>query len=72
MPITAPAPAPTKQRPPGLRNTPLGWLTAASAAGLDEDGMVALFTSAPRDIHKRRGAPADRADAASGETEDVA
>jgi hypothetical protein len=37
-----------------------------------EDGTVALFTSAPPDIDKRRGGPADRADAASGGTEDVA
>ena len=31
----------------GLRGTLLGWLASADAAGLDEDGMVALFTSAP-------------------------
>jgi GntR family transcriptional regulator len=54
----------------GLRKALLGWLTAAGAAGLDEDGMVALFTSALRDFHKRPG-PADRG-AASGETEGVA
>jgi hypothetical protein len=36
------------------------------------DRTVALFTSAPPDIHKRRGGPADRADAASGGTEEVA
>jgi GntR family transcriptional regulator len=54
----------------GLRKTLLGWLAAAGAAGLDEDGMVALFTSALRDFHDRRG-PADRG-AASGETEGVA
>jgi len=71
MPITSPAPAHTRQRPPGLRNTPPGWL-AAAAAGLDEDGMIALFTSTPRDTRKRRAGPADRADAASSKTEDVA
>src|SRR6266566_8539271 len=38
----------------GLRKTLLGWLTTAGAAGLDEDGMVALFTSALRDFHERR------------------
>jgi len=55
----------------GLRKALLGWLAAADAAGLDEDGMVALFTSALRDFHERRGGPADRG-AASGETEGVA
>jgi GntR family transcriptional regulator len=54
-----------------LRKTLLGWLAAAGAAGLDEDGMVALFTSALRDFHERRGGQADRG-AASGETEGVA
>ena len=43
----------------GLRKALLGWLTAADAAGLDEDGIVALFTSALRDFHKGRG-PAER------------
>jgi len=55
----------------GLRKSLLGWLAAAGAAGLDEDGMVALFTSALRDFHERRGGRADRG-AASGETEGVA
>jgi GntR family transcriptional regulator len=54
-----------------LRKTLLGWLAAAGSAGLDEDGMVALFTSALRDFHERRGGQADRG-AASGETEGVA
>src|SRR6266540_3242296 len=39
----------------GLRKALLGWLAAAGAAGLDEDGMVALFTSTLRDFHERRG-----------------
>ena len=56
----------------GLRKTLLGWLSAAEAAGLDEDGMVALFTSALRDFYKRRVGPADRADAAGDGTEGVA
>jgi hypothetical protein len=72
MPITAAAPALTTERPPRLRNTQPGWLGAARAAGLDEDGMVALFTSALRDIGKRRGGPADRPGAADGEKEGVA
>jgi GntR family transcriptional regulator len=39
----------------GLRKTLLTWLRSADAAGLDEDGMVALFASALRDFHDRRG-----------------
>jgi GntR family transcriptional regulator len=38
----------------GLRRTLLGWLTSAGAAGLDEDGMVALFTSTLRDFRGAR------------------
>jgi hypothetical protein len=34
--------------------------------------MAALFTSALRDIHKRRGGSRTRGDAASGETEGIA
>jgi GntR family transcriptional regulator len=56
----------------GLRKSLLGWLTIAGAAGLDEDGMVALFTSALRDFHEHRGGAADRAGAAGGKTEGVA
>jgi GntR family transcriptional regulator len=56
----------------GLRKSLLGWLAAAGAAGLDEDGMVALFTSALRDFHERRGGSRTRGGAASGETEGVA
>jgi GntR family transcriptional regulator len=55
----------------GLRKSLLGWLTAADAAGLDEDGVVALFTSVLRDFYKSRGGRADRG-VASGETEGVA
>src|SRR5580692_8729709 len=57
----------------GLRRALLGWLAAAGTAGLDEDGMVALFTSALRDFHeRRRSEPQGRGGAASGETEGVA
>jgi GntR family transcriptional regulator len=56
----------------GLRKALLGWLAAAGAAGLDEDGMVALFTSALRDFHERRRGSRARGGAASGETEGVA
>ena len=55
----------------GLRKALLGWLTAADAAGLDEDGVVALFTSALRDFYERRGEPQPRG-AAGGKTEGVA
>ena len=53
MHITAPARALTKERPPGLHNALPGWLAAAGAAGLGEDGMVALFTGTLRGIDKR-------------------
>src|SRR5690242_1914850 len=56
----------------GLHKALLGWLTTAEAAGLDQDGMVALFTSALRDFHERRGGTRDRRGAASGETEGAA
>jgi GntR family transcriptional regulator len=56
----------------GLRKALLGWLTAADGAGLDEDGVVALFTSALRDFYERRGEPHSRGGAAGGKTEGVA
>jgi GntR family transcriptional regulator len=55
-----------------LRRSLLGWLGTADAAGLDEDGMVALFTSALRDFRERRGGSVGRRGAAGGETEGVA
>jgi len=55
-----------------LRKTLLGWLKTAEAAGLDEDGVVALFTSALRDFYKRHADQADHGGAASSETEGVA
>ena len=56
----------------GLHKSLLGWLTTADAAGLDQDGIVALFTSALRDFYKRRGGERDHRGAASGHTEGVA
>jgi GntR family transcriptional regulator len=50
----------------------LGWLTAADGAGLDEDGIVALFTSALRDFYERRNRSRTRGGAAEGETAGVA
>src|SRR5271169_1805962 len=55
-----------------LRRPLLGWLGSADAAGLDEDGIVALFTSALRDFFKRGGGSADRPGTADGEKEGVA
>ena len=55
-----------------LRRTLLSWLASADAAGLDEDGIVALFTSAMRDFANRRDGSAGRHGAADGETEGVA
>ena len=56
----------------GLDKSLLGWLTAADAAGLDEDGIVALFTRALRNFYERRDGTPDRRGATGGETEDVA
>ena len=56
----------------GLRKSLLGWLAAADEAGLDENGMVALFTSALRDFHERRSGPRTRGGAAGDGTEGVA
>src|SRR5215469_4339023 len=56
-----------------LRRSLSGWLTAADGAGLDEDGIVALFTSALRDFYERRnGSSRTRGGAAAGETAGVA
>ena len=59
----------------GLRRSMLGWLASAGEAGLDEDGMVALFTSALRDFFKsreNRSGDAARATAKDSGTEGVA
>jgi GntR family transcriptional regulator len=55
-----------------LRRSLSGWLTAADGAGLDEDGIVALFTSALRDFYERRGGSRTRGGAASDHAEGVA
>jgi GntR family transcriptional regulator len=54
-----------------LRRSLSGWLAAAEGAGLDEDGIVALFSSALRDFYERRSGSRTHG-AASGETEGVA
>jgi GntR family transcriptional regulator len=56
----------------GLRRSLLGWLAAADGAGLDEDGIVALVTSALRDFYERRIGSRARGGAAGRETEGVA
>jgi GntR family transcriptional regulator len=38
-----------------LRRSLLGWLASADGAGLDEDGIVALFSSVLRDFRGDRG-----------------
>jgi GntR family transcriptional regulator len=55
-----------------LHRSLLRWLATADSAGLDEDGIVALFTSAMRDFRERRADLAVRPDAAADETEGVA
>jgi GntR family transcriptional regulator len=55
----------------GLRRTLLGWLASADKAGLDEDGIVALFTSGLRDFFKSRPGSATEGTAEHG-TEGVA
>jgi GntR family transcriptional regulator len=55
-----------------LRRSLSGWLATADGAGLDEDGIVALFTSALRDFYERRNGSRARGGAASGEKEGVA
>src|ERR1700694_1322884 len=43
-----------------LRKTLLGWMHEAEAAGLDGDGMAALFSSTLRDFAERRGGAGSR------------
>ena len=55
-----------------LHRSLLGWLATAGEAGLDEDGMVALFTSALRDFRDRRDSSGDRRGAAGRDRKGVA
>ena len=43
-----------------LRKSLAGWLAAAQEAGLDEDGIVAVFTSSLRDFLEHRGSRSGR------------
>ncbi len=56
----------------GLRRSLHGWLAKADAAGLDENGIVALVASELRDFYERRSGTGTRGGAADGETEGVA
>jgi GntR family transcriptional regulator len=55
-----------------LRRSLLAWLGTAETAGLDEDGIVALFTSALRDFFERRGSAQGRRGTTDSKTEGVA
>ena len=55
-----------------LRRSLLGWLTTADTAGLDEDGIVALFTSALREFRARPSDSGARRGATRGGAEGVA
>jgi GntR family transcriptional regulator len=55
-----------------LRRSLLAWLGTAEGAGLDEDGIVALFTSALRDFFDRRGDTRGGRGTTDSETEGVA
>src|ERR1700748_3696481 len=52
-----------------LRRSLSSWLTTADGAGLDEDGIVAVFTSALRDFYERGGRSRRRGAGHSGEQE---
>ena len=56
----------------GLRRSLLGWLATADAAGLDEPGITALFTSVLRDFRERRPAAGRRRRAAGQDREGAA
>jgi GntR family transcriptional regulator len=44
----------------GLRTSLLAWLGEADTSGLDQDGIVALFSSTLRDFAERRGTSTPR------------
>jgi GntR family transcriptional regulator len=55
-----------------LRHSLVSWVTAADAAGLDEDGINALMANVMRDFHERSGGAARQRGAARSEAEGVA
>ena len=50
----------------GLRRSLLCWLTSADTAGLDEDGMTALFASVLQEFRERRAGAGDPGTAKRG------
>jgi GntR family transcriptional regulator len=56
----------------GLQHSLLAWLATADTAGLDEDGIVALFANALREFRDRRRGSGGRRGAGSDEAEGVA
>jgi GntR family transcriptional regulator len=56
----------------GLRRSLLAWLASADTAGLDDDGVMALFTTVLRDFRDRRARPGRRGGAAGNDKEGVA
>src|SRR6202167_2071230 len=55
-----------------LRRSLLVWLASADGTGLDEDGIVALFSSALRDFFDRRSGHRDSSGGTGAGTEGVA
>lgn len=55
-----------------LRRSLLGWLGDAESAGLDDDGIVALVTSALRELRDRRGNSGARDGGPGGAAQGVA
>jgi len=56
----------------GLRRSLLAWLATADTAGLDDDGVMALFTTVLRDFRDRRPGPGRRRGATGSDKEGVA
>jgi GntR family transcriptional regulator len=55
-----------------LRGSLRSWLARADAAGLDDDGIVALVTSTMRDFSERRDKRGDEPDMTSAKADGVA
>ncbi|MGH2833580.1 MAG: GntR family transcriptional regulator [Solirubrobacteraceae bacterium] len=55
-----------------LRRSLLGWVSTADAAGLDEDGIAALFASVLRDFRERHSGSGARGGAARDKAKTVA
>ena len=56
----------------GLRRALLGWLATADTAGLDADGIDALFASVLRDFYERRHGSREHRGDPGDESEDAA